>query len=794
MRGSFGMLCIALGILAAGLGGYLLNAETVTVCETEWDYVTDIGAAFQGDKADMDIEYNPSSNITGWSDKAAYNNRHIQAVDYRQTDRANIYQAYTTATVYENASVNVAATSTDGMPNTGFSFDGVPYGTMPDWAGLYNYEVWTVAEIGGVRTTGAFAVPLSDIVEYAGLSDWDYFDVSVSSSNYPAFAVGDITFNTSTQGGTNHLVETFSAAAYSTSVTAIRAERSAVIGDAAYPIQDVYLVFGHASINGQADRSVSVSFIKSKGSQQVFLDPAYGFTPKSGSYEMIEVTEISHPTSASPSIVIEVPPNGLGYGRATIDIAYQSEGAPGQLGTVVAYYEADSPLYPTIMFTPQGGTAVLAVGDDQSGARMVIGCSSGSWSISSGGSTLGTFTGPATYESISASATIEAGYRYSLTIYNDGLNPYIMTYEGSQTITASMAYTTETTETTTHTYDKAYWNNNHDNVSVSIALARPSSGSGSAEFVFYGSERNGSLRVIYESGEWALDIPNETNVPIGNWPAILVKIEGETATAYPLTAFTSFTSYENVLGPAGKIYVTGPGLDMGTISHFRARDTGANLRMSVVSTTIRLAEGGLYLQNGTLDLQSSFPGTVAASLMIGSAAAVGDSVTFKSGNRTVTLPVDASALTITIGNSAYELNGITFRWYSSSGPSASVSGVTYAPAIYDRGSVLDSGVIWAETKRGDYIQVLEAPSGWEVTLDGVWAPSAFFYTGENVASESTQISDITKGEFRWDKDTTLIFMMGAAIVGGLVGTHWGYTKAADWIVIFGAVGVCWLIL
>lgn len=794
MRGSYGALCVALGILAAGLGGYLLNAETVTVCETEWEYVTDIGAAFQGDKADMDIQYDPSSNITGWSDKSAYNNRHIQAVDYRQTERANIYQAYTTATVYENASVNVAATSTDGMPNTGFSFDGVPYGTMPDWAGLYNYEVWTVAEIGDVRTTGAFAVPLSDIVEYAGLSDWDYFDVSVSSSNYPAFAVGDITFNTSTQGGTNHLVETFSAAAYSTSVTAIRVERSAVIGDAAYPIQDVYLVFGHATINGQADRSVSVSFIKSKGSQQVFLDPAYGFTPKSGSYEMIEVIEVSHPTSASPSIVVEVPPDGLGYGSATIDITYQSEGTPGQLGTVHAYYEADSPLYPTIMFTPHGGTAVTAVGDDQSGAAMNISCASGEWAISSGSTELGTFTGPATYESISASATLAAGYRYSLTIYNDGQDPYVMTYEGSQTITASMAYTTETTETTTHTYDKAYWNNNHDNVSVSIALVRPSSGDGSAQFVFYGSERNGSLRVLYESGEWALDIPNETNVPIGNWPAILVKVEGATATAYPLTAFTSFTSYENVLGPAGKIYVTGPGLDMGTISHFSARDTGANLRMSVVSTTIRLAEGGLYLQNGMIDILSSFPGTSAASLMIGSSAAVGDSVTFTSGGNSITLPVDADALTITIAGDAYELNGITFRWYSTAGPSASVAGVTYEPAIYENGKTLDSGVIWAQTKRGDWIAVMEAETDWAMTLDGVWAPSAFFYVGENNAAESTQISDFTEGIFRWDKGQTLIFFMGVAIVGGIVGTHWGYTKGADWAIIFGAAGVCWLIL
>ena len=216
--------------------------------------------------------------------------------------------------------------------------------------------------------------------------------------------------------------------------------------------------------------------------------------------------------------------------------------------------------------------------------------------------------------------------------------------------------------------------------------------------------------------------------------------------------------------------------------------------MSVVSTAVRLAEGGLYIQNGSFGLQSSFPGTQAASLMIGSAAAVGDSVTFTSGAGTVTLPVDAEALTITIGGTAYDLNGITFRWYSSSGPSASVGGTTYAPAIYDAGETHASGVIWAENRRGEYAQVLEASSDWTVTLDGVWAPSAFFYTGENSASESTEFSDITEGIFRWDRDTTLIFMMGASLLGGFVGTHWGYTKGADWAVIIGAAGVCWLIL
>ncbi len=302
------------------------------------------------------------------------------------------------------------------------------------------------------------------------------------------------------------------------------------------------------------------------------------------------------------------------------------------------------------------------------------------------------------------------------------------------------------------------------------------------------------MTVSCESGEWFLEIPNETSVSVGSWPAILVKVEGNTATAYPLTAFTSFTSYENALGPNGTLLLTGPGLDLGTISYFTANDTGANLRMSVVSTTVRLAEGGLYLQNGTLDLQDSFPGTNAASLMIGSTAAVGDSVTFSSGDDSVTLPVDASALTITIGNDSYDLNGITFRWYSTAGPSASVSGVTYEPAIYDGGKAYESGMIWAETKRGVWIFVMEAETDWAITLDGVWAPSTFFYTGENVAAESTQVSDFTKGVFLWDKSQTLIFFMGVAILGGLIGTHWGYTKGADWLVIFGAVGLCWMIL
>lgn len=67
MKGMFGAMLIGLAIFVAILGGYLLNAEKVTTCETEWEYVTDVSGAFQGDKSDLDVPYNPPANVTGWS-------------------------------------------------------------------------------------------------------------------------------------------------------------------------------------------------------------------------------------------------------------------------------------------------------------------------------------------------------------------------------------------------------------------------------------------------------------------------------------------------------------------------------------------------------------------------------------------------------------------------------------------------------------------------------------------------------------------------------------------------------
>lgn len=787
MRGSYGMLCIALGILAAGLGGYLLNAETVTVCETEWDYVTDVGAAFQGSKADMDIEYNPSSNITGWSDLEGYNNRYIRAVEYSSSERANTYLAYTDPTMMDRGNATVTAGSVSGLTPVSYAIEGTfgnATGTMPRWAGAANGELLTVAVIGDVTIEGAFAIPLSELMEFADLSLWDRVDCYLNSTNYPVFAAGSST----SEVGPGPVTAKFVASSYSTSVSVFKIENAAAIGNETYPIEDVYLFFGHATVDGLSVDSASMFISRSIGSGRVFIDPAYGFEPYTGSYTVQESADIDSPISQSPTMQFDAPYINQNGGGVTVSIVCDTPDDTGvSLGTLESGFRSGLPY---IRYEPEPGNIFMDFGST-SGASMRMECSSGVWTVYVDGEAQGTFNGPSEYTEIRATANRTAPYLYTMTVTNDKGDTAVMTQAGAQSLTADMGYTEYVQQVVTHTFDKAYWCNNYDNVSVSIALSRPASGSGSAELYFYGSERNAWLTVSYASGTWSIE-SNGGTAFAGDWPAILVKVEGSTATAYPLTAFVSFTSYDNVLGPRASVDMRDQSL--GTIRMFSAEDTGSNLRMSVVSTTIRLAEGGLYLQDGRLDLQSAFPGTDAASIMIGSTAAVGDSITFTSGGASVTLPVDADKLQVIIGNEGYDLNGIAFRWYSSAGPSASVAGVTYAPAIYDRGKVLESGVIWAETKRGDYIQVMEAPSDWEITLDGVWAPAVFFYTGANEASESTQISDFTAGIFRWDKDTTLIFMMGAAVAGGLIGTYWGYTKGADWLVIFGAVGVCWLIL
>lgn len=91
--GAYGAICVIIAIMAAILGGYLLNAQDVTTCETRFTYVTDIAGAFEGETGDVLTTYNPSANVTGWSTSQGFNHGYMDGVNFVEAD-PNSYFIY----------------------------------------------------------------------------------------------------------------------------------------------------------------------------------------------------------------------------------------------------------------------------------------------------------------------------------------------------------------------------------------------------------------------------------------------------------------------------------------------------------------------------------------------------------------------------------------------------------------------------------------------------------------------------------------------------------------------------
>lgn len=91
--GMYGAICVIIALTASIIGGYLLNAETVTDCETKYTYVTDIAGAFEGSSGDVEMDYNPAANVTGWSVSQDFNHGYMMGVNFRPTS-PNSYFIY----------------------------------------------------------------------------------------------------------------------------------------------------------------------------------------------------------------------------------------------------------------------------------------------------------------------------------------------------------------------------------------------------------------------------------------------------------------------------------------------------------------------------------------------------------------------------------------------------------------------------------------------------------------------------------------------------------------------------
>lgn len=801
-------MLISLGIFVAIMGGYLLNAETVPSCVTEWDYVTDISGAFQGDKSDMDVEYNPISNVTGYSYLDEYNEGWISGVRYATSDYTNAYPVYVDRQV-ANLAATVTSTGYDGRSTPGFSIASslTITGDQPDGFGLRNGEAVTMFYHGEYVVQGAFAVPLSKVLEACHGTDYAEIVLTLTSaSGYPCFAE----VSKSTAIGTwRHLPGSATLTSAITTVTALNSADTAkafpqsgtvTIGSRNVPVADVLLVFGQAQYNGAGDYtdSVSIAMVASVSTDPEYMDPAAGVTPYQGTYTTTDAQVVDHPGSSSPTITMAFSSNdasvwirGAVTFRSTSDTVQRTAFsydyiAEGVLGGITIRIGEDEHTYNmgsssfTLTVSPQGsGTFALTVGSTSAGTVTMAPVIASMW--------------------VNVSQATAGAYLVSTVTRDDGSS--VVNYD-SGPLFADLSYRTTEGVSVDHAINGAYWRNDYDNTEVSIAFIGEDGVHQSNSVTTYGP----AGEAIYflsrsASGTWSVTAPGGGNsfVQIGKWPGIMVTFRADSASVYPISSFKDFTDFETVDAPvvlentrSANVDDTQPKLI--TSFYVAANTDGKNLRMSVARTLTHISQGGLYLQDGAFNLRSSFPTSDAVSLTIGSTAHLGDSITFSSGSSSVTLPVNADR-TVTIGARSYPLNGITFRWYSASGPSAEVAGSTYGPAIYHNGQTYAAGRIWAEVKGGDMVEVVQVSGDdWSMVLDGVWAPAVNMYDGHNEASSKTELMDFTHGIFRWDKADFLIVLMGVVVAGGILGAYLKLCTTADWVVIGVAVAGIWLIL
>lgn len=355
----------------------------------------------------------------------------------------------------------------------------------------------------------------------------------------------------------------------------------------------------------------------------------------------------------------------------------------------------------------------------------------------------------------------------------------------------------------------AYWNNNQKNISTEIVFTGTDLGGQSltfsyAELVFYSENHLNDIMLEQANNNWWIyrvsGDPNQgtdTQVEqhfLGKWPAMSMTIESGNVVMRPVSNFVSFSSYTVVDSPTVYAWDILEGEDLLYFELFRDVDFNADecLRMQVMNTKVRIVEGGLYLQNGAFAVTRGFPDIKAFKLTLGSAAHVGDSVTVSGSSGTATIEV-ADNGSFVIDGKEIPFGQCAIMWVSSTMPTSTIEGTAYPAALYQNGQSYAASSVWISTPTG-IVEIGEVGDDPTVTLDGLWAPAVYFYTGDNDAGAITEFVDFTDGVFKWDKNQLILVLMGMSVGLGLAGSYFGYARMVDWIIIIAVNAGAWMLL
>ena len=159
----------------------------------------------------------------------------------------------------------------------------------------------------------------------------------------------------------------------------------------------------------------------------------------------------------------------------------------------------------------------------------------------------------------------------------------------------------------------------------------------------------------------------------------------------------------------------------------------------------------------------------------------------------VTYDVNGLGNGLIINGKSYLFNEIGLYYVDASTPTVVIAGESYEGGLYINGQFLDKGHLYLQAGRnGTFTDLGESNNQWTIQLNGIWAVSTAYYTGENQAT-SVIVWD-EPGKWHWDANLTIICFLAVTIIGLVVMARLYELSIWDWIIPIAACIISFMLL
>lgn len=158
-----------------------------------------------------------------------------------------------------------------------------------------------------------------------------------------------------------------------------------------------------------------------------------------------------------------------------------------------------------------------------------------------------------------------------------------------------------------------------------------------------------------------------------------------------------------------------------------------------------------------------------------------------------TFQTDSLGSGLYIDGTLYPWGQIYLYYVSEDVPSVSIEGVSYPGGLYMFNTFLDKGHLYLVSGKNNHIVDLGVTTNaWRIQLNGLWAVSTAYYTGENVAT-SVVVWD-KPGTWQWDMSLFIIVFMAINIIGLVICVRFTELSLWDWVIPICACVVAFIML